>query len=76
MVNDIKEHIQAGEPNLKMLLWTEDSPKEPRHEKSFQVAFFDQLHRHPLCKKIIGVRELEISGGKRPDILGVCPIFN
>jgi hypothetical protein len=55
-----------------MLFWTDDGGKKPRHEETFQVVFFDQLQHHPLSRKIIGVRELEISGGNNPDVLVAC----
>ncbi len=72
IVYSIRIHIQTGESNLKLLFWTEDSIKKPRHEETFQIVFFDQLQHHPLGKKIIGVRELEISGGNKPDVLVAC----
>lgn len=76
IVNDVKLHIQSGDSNLKRLCWRDDfskeRPKEPRKEETLQIIFFDKIKTHPLHKKIFGVREVEITGGKRPDIMIAC----
>jgi len=76
IVNEIKVDIQSGDSNLRAVFWRDDVPKddqqEPRKEETFQIIFFDKIKNHPLTKKILGFRDLKITGGNRPDILITC----
>lgn len=72
MIEDIKLQIEGGEGNLKRLFWrdpkSKGDPLEPNVEENFQIIISNEIKKHPLAKKIIGVREIEISGGNEPDI--------
>ena len=72
MINDIKLQIEGGEGNLKRLFWRDPKfkgePLEPNVEENFQIIISNEIKKHPLAKNIIGVREIEISGGNEPDI--------
>ena len=72
MTEDLKLQIEGGEGNLKRLFWrdpkSKGDPLEPNVEENFQIIVLNEIKKHPLAKKIIGVREIEISGGNEPDI--------
>lgn len=76
IVNDVKNHIQSGDPDLKKLFWNDAVRKggvpRARKEEILQIAFFEKIQTHPLRRKIFGAREPEITGGKKPDIMVAC----
>lgn len=75
IVADVKNKIERGEGNLKRLLWTDAKKKEdrsPKIEENFQILVYNEINKHPLSNKVIGVREIEISGSNKPDITIIC----
>lgn len=65
MIEEIKDNILDGEADIATLFW---DGNDPAHERKFQIYMFDRIKNHRLGSKIVSSREVEVKGGKQPDI--------
>jgi len=65
MVIAIKAEMEGGEGNLKALLWDDSNPAP---ETKLQILLAQGIRRHPLRSKVVGNREVAVSGENHPDL--------
>jgi hypothetical protein len=84
IMTDVKHELTSGGANLKAVLWENRNPRtnkekwKPATEENLQIIIADQIKKHSLLQNqhIVAGRELEVSGGNRPDIFITCILPN